>query len=83
MKKFCIFSIVWFEKILKFNPDDYIEITSYTHHPFYKSFILEDKYNWTADAYYNVTIDDFSRITDYALKNGYTVGWDGDAEDPD
>lgn len=70
------------KELLKFNPDDYLEITSYTHHPFYKAFILEDKYNWTADAYYNVTISDFSRITDSALKHGYTVGWDGDAEDP-
>ncbi|HMK27863.1 MAG TPA: C1 family peptidase [Chitinophagaceae bacterium] len=69
------------EQVLKFNPDDYIEITSYTHHPFYGSFVLEDKYNWTGDAYYNVTITDFSRITDSALKNGYTVGWDGDAQD--
>jgi len=69
------------KQVLKFNPDDYIEITSYTHHPFYKSFVLEDKYNWTGDAYYNVTIKDFSRITDYALKKGYTVGWDGDAQD--
>ena len=66
---------------LNFNPDDFIEITSYTHHPFYKSFILEDKYNWTNDDYYNVTIDDFSRITDNALANGYTVSWDGDAAD--
>lgn len=69
------------EKELGFNPDDYAEITSYTHHPFYKPFILEDKYNWTFDAYYNVPIKDFSRITDSALKNNYTVGWDGDADD--
>jgi bleomycin hydrolase len=69
------------EHELGFNPDDYVEITSYTHHPFYKPFILEDKYNWTFDQYYNVPIGDFSRITDSALKNNYTVGWDGDAED--
>jgi bleomycin hydrolase len=68
-------------RVLDFNPDDYMEITSYTHHPFYKPFVLEDKYNWTNDSYCNVTMDDFSAITDNALKNGYTVGWDGDAED--
>lgn len=73
----------YLKNYLDINPDDFIEITSYTHHPFYKPFVLEDKYNWTDDAYYNVTIDDFSRITDSALKNGYTVGWDGDADDPD
>lgn len=68
---------------LGLNPDDYIEITSYTHHPFYKKFILEDKYNWTGDEYYNVPLTDFTAITDAALKNGYTVGWDGDADDQD
>ncbi len=70
------------EQELDFHPDDYVEITSYTHHPFYKPFVLEDKYNWTSDQYYNVPLTDFSRITDSALANNYTVGWDGDADDP-
>ena len=63
---------------LHFNADDYIEITSYTHHP-YTSFILEDKYNWSMDKYYNVPLNDFTAITDSALKNNYSVCWDGDA----
>lgn len=70
------------EQFLGLKPDNFIEITSYTHHPFYTKFILEDKYNWTNDEYYNVTMDDFSLITDHALANGYTIGWDGDADDP-
>jgi Aminopeptidase C len=70
------------DRVLEFNPDDYVEITSYTHHPFYTPFVLEDKYNWTGDAYHNVPLEDFSRITDTALALGYTVGWDGDADDP-
>jgi bleomycin hydrolase len=60
---------IYLEEILEINPDDYVEITSYTHHPFYTKFILEDKYNWTGDAYYNVTMDDFSTITDNAFKH--------------
>lgn len=64
--------------LLLFNADDYLEITSYTHHPFYKYFVLEDKYNWTKDSYYNLPLDDFIAITDSALANGYTVCWDGD-----
>ena len=71
----------YLKEVLAINPDDYVEITSYTHHPFYTTFILEDKYNWTGDAYYNVTMDDFSAVTDHALANGYSVGWDGDADD--
>lgn len=66
---------------LGIKPDDYIEVTSYTHHPFYTKFVLEDKYNWTGDEYWNVPLNDFSAITDSALKNGFTVGWDGDAQD--
>ena len=66
------------KKILEFNADDYIELTSYTHHPFYESFVLEDKYNWTKDKYYNLPLHDFMAITDSALANGYTVCWDGD-----
>ena len=66
---------------LQINPDDFAEITSYTRHPWYSKFVLEDKYNWTGDEYYNVPLADFSRITDKALENGYTVGWDGDAQD--
>jgi bleomycin hydrolase len=70
------------DQYLGIKANDYVEITSYTHHPFYKLFVLEDKYNWTGDAYYNVTIDEFSAITDNALAKGFTVGWDGDADDP-
>lgn len=67
--------------VLKFKPDDYIEITSYTHHPFYSSFILEDKYNWSYDKYHNVPLTDFIAITDSALNNGYSICWDGDVSE--
>jgi bleomycin hydrolase len=67
---------------LKINPDNYIEITSYTHHPFYTSFVLEDKYNWTSDKYYNVPIAEFINITNLILQKGNTVGWDGDVDEP-
>lgn len=63
------------------NPDDYIEITSYTHHPFYSSFVLEIPDNWSAGSYYNVPIDDMVSIIKNSLQNGYTVCWDGDVSD--
>jgi len=63
-------------------PDDYVEITSYMHQPFYKPVVLEDKFNWTGDAYYNVPAGDLLAITNHALANGYTVGWDGDVTEP-
>lgn len=75
--------VTYLKEYLGINPNDYIEVTSYTHHPFYTKFVLEDKYNWTGDEYYNVPLSDFSAITDNALKGKYTVGWDGDADDPE
>ena len=64
---------------MELNPDDYIEITSYTHHPFYKQFYLELPDNWTNnDKYYNVPIEDLGKIVDHALNNGYSVVYGGD-----
>ncbi|PID62417.1 MAG: aminopeptidase [Ignavibacteriae bacterium] len=62
-----------------FNPDDYVELTSYTHHPFYEEFILELPDNWSNGKYYNVPIEDIIKIIDNSLNNGYSVAWDGDS----
>ena len=67
-----------FAKYTGINPDDYVEITSYTHHPFYTKFVLEVPDNWANAEYYNVPIDDLVEIINNALKNGYSVDWDGD-----
>ena len=57
---------------------DYVEITSYTHHPFYQAISIEIPDNWDHGLQYNVPINEFMDIIDNALKNGYTVAWDGD-----
>jgi bleomycin hydrolase len=66
---------------LGFNPDDYVELTSFSHHPFYGKFDLEIPDNWSKDLYYNVPIEDLMRIMDYALENGYSIAWDGDVSE--
>lgn len=65
----------------KINPDDYVEITSYTHHPYYSSFSLEVPDNWAGGNYYNVPPDELVQIMDFALSKGFTVDWDGDVSD--
>ncbi|WP_321376278.1 C1 family peptidase [uncultured Draconibacterium sp.] len=55
--------------------DDYVEITSYTHHPFYDKFILEVPDNWSWDEVYNVPLNELEQIIEYALTNGLTVAW--------
>ena len=60
------------------NMDDYVEITSYTHHPFYSKFILEVPDNWSWGEVYNVPLNEMTEIIDYALKNGFTIAWAAD-----
>lgn len=59
--------------------NNYIEITSFMHHPFYEQFILEIPDNWALQKYYNIPLDELMAIIDNSLKNGISVLWDGDA----
>lgn len=70
-----------FADMLGLNPDDYIEITSYQHHPYYEKFVLEIPDNWTNTEYYNIPIDELMQLIDYAIENGYSVAWDGDTSE--
>lgn len=63
------------------NMDDYVEISSYTHHPFYSKFILEVPDNWSWDQVYNVPVNELEEIIDYALNNGYTIAWAADVSE--
>lgn len=67
---------------MNFNPDDYVSITSYTHHPFYTQFALEICDNWRWSKSYNVPVDELMATLDNALENGYTVAWGADVSDP-
>lgn len=63
------------------NMNDYVEITSYSHHPFYSKFILEVPDNWSWDEVYNVPFNELDEIIDYSLKNGFTVAWAADVSE--
>ena len=67
---------------MKINPDDYVELTSFTHHPFYTWFALEVCDNWRGSQSYNVPIDEMMAVIDNALENGYTVCWGADVSHP-
>jgi bleomycin hydrolase len=69
------------KEMIGINPDDYVEITSFSHHPFYSKFILEIESNWNNNYYLNLPINDFSNVVDYALLHNYSVCWDGDIKD--
>lgn len=63
------------------NMDDYVEISSYTHHPFYSKFIIEVPDNWSWDEVYNVPVDEMEEIIDNSLEKGYTVAWAADVSE--
>ena len=67
-----------FAESLGLNPDDYVSLTSYTHHPFNESFVIEAPYKWRLKPSYNIPIADLMDVLDKALDAGYTVAWGGD-----
>jgi bleomycin hydrolase len=66
---------------LGINPDDYIHLGSYTHHPFYQPFSLEVPDNWTYSEVYNLPLDEFSEVMETAVRNGYTLAWAADVSE--
>lgn len=70
-----------FIKEIGINPDDYIVLTSFSHHPFYKWCALEIPDNWAAGLFYNIPLEDMMQIIDNSLNTGYTVAWASDMSD--
>ncbi|HOP00189.1 MAG TPA: aminopeptidase, partial [Bacteroidales bacterium] len=70
-----------FAASLGINPDDYVQITSFTHFPFYTRGILEVPDNWSMERFYNVPLDELIEIIDYAFSKGFSVNWDGDVSE--
>ena len=70
-----------FVKSLGINLDDYVSITSYTHHPFYSAFAVEVQDNWRFPQSYNLPMDEMMKVIDNAIEKGYTVAWGGDVSE--
>ena len=71
-----------FAASLGLNWNDYVTVTSYTHHPFYTQFAVEVQDNWRFPQSYNLPMDEMMQIIDNAIMNGYTVAWGGDVSEP-
>ncbi len=70
-----------FAESLGLNMDDYVLLTSFTHKPYYEAFDVEVPDNWEHALMYNLPLDEMMSIMDNALKNGYSVCWDGDVSE--
>jgi bleomycin hydrolase len=69
------------DNVVGLNPADYVTITSFTHHPFYTSFILELPDNWFWSTAYNLPVDEFMGELNNALNTGYTIAWATDVSE--
>jgi len=63
------------------NPDDYVFITSFTHHPFYSKFVLEVPDNWNWELMHNVPLNEFQEIMQNSINSGYTIAWAADVSE--
>ena len=70
-----------FYEELGLNAQDYVSLTSYTHHPFYESFVLEIQDNWRWSKSYNLPIDELMQVFDNAIMEGYTIAWGSDVSE--
>ena len=70
-----------FTKYLDLNMDDYVELTSFTHHPYYKPFAMEIPDNWQMHTTYNVPLNELMKISENAIKKGYTFAWGADVSE--
>ena len=70
-----------FAASLPIDMEDYVDLTSFTHHPFYTQFIIEIPDNWMWGTVYNVPLDEMMAAIDHALDKGYTVAWGTDVSD--
>jgi len=66
---------------LGINYDDYVNITSFTHHPFYEPFIIEVCDNWRWDSAYNLPMDEMMEVMYNAIDKGYTIAWGSDVSE--
>lgn len=70
-----------YQESLGLKMDDYVSLTSYTHHPFYTQFIIEVQDNWRWGTSYNLPIDELMEVMDNAVRNGYTFAWGSDVSE--
>jgi len=70
-----------FAAFLGLKQDDYISLTSFDHHPFYKPFAIEVPDNWRWALSYNLPMNDLMEVMEYAIMKGYTVAWASDVSE--
>lgn len=61
--------------------NDYVAVTSFTHHPYNEAFVLEVPDNWINGLYFNVPLDEMKAVVDASLEAGHSVLWAADVSE--
>ncbi|HEY1196919.1 MULTISPECIES: aminopeptidase C [Flavobacterium] len=69
------------KEVVGINPDEYVEMSSFTDTPYYQKTTMMVPDNWSLDQVYNVKLNDMTDVIDNALKKGYTVAWATDVSE--
>lgn len=69
------------KEVVGINPDEYVEMSSFTNTPYYQKTTMMVPDNWSLDQVYNVKLNDMTDVIDNALKKGYTVAWATDVSE--
>ena len=69
------------DEVVGLNMDDYVSLTSFTHHPFYSQFAIEVPDNWLWGMSYNLPINELAQVMSNAIDNGYTFAWASDVSE--
>ncbi|GAB4092352.1 C1 family peptidase [Flaviaesturariibacter terrae] len=64
--------------VMKFDANDYVSLTSFTHQPYYAPFVVQVPDNFSNGAYYNLPLDELTSTVKEALRKKYSIVWDAD-----
>lgn len=70
-----------FADSLPIDLDDYVSLTSFTHHPFYEWFIVEVPDNTVWGESFNVPLDEMMSVAAGAIDAGHPVLWSSDVSE--
>ncbi len=70
-----------FTRSLPIDMNDYVSLSSFTHHPFYTQFVIEVPDNWLWATVHNVPLEEMMAVVDNAIDKDYSIGWAADVSE--
>ena len=70
-----------FLELTKLKANEYLTLSSFTHEPYYKTFLLDIPDNFSNGVFYNLPLDEMVLNIDNAIEKGYTLTLDCDVSE--